>query len=1179
MATPIDKEAAELLRGLRSGAGTPIDPEARKILQGMRAEVERMKPPPPPPPTVIFEPPPYQPRNPTGPTGRVIDPVSGKEFPRPGQGGVETAPQPMDTRALEQGLQTVQELPFKALSVFRDPATSVLNNLSDKVTAGYEREGPMGALTGALDALGEAPQKAKEGFLSPRPVPSTFLSKPLKKAGVNPWLAEGAQFVVDTFAGDPLHARMWGGLMGFMGKGTMAGLRKAGALDVTTPGVGKSANTLKAEREVQDIIKQYGVRGDAARNQLLREGAQVTKRLEEIWKKYPNAQIARQTADGRRVNLADELTTDWIEAGLDKARYRTRGEVERIAQQQGVDVKDLREAGNLISTTYQKSGRWLEEIGFLKPGTVDAYGGRYATQMYHFASHNPTDIQAAMRAAKELDAVAPEALDLGNKILRQVQQGRGTGFSTGKERQGLSALDRELMGQERQAGVVFSASIGKQASVGSKFQALKDISDNPDLFIPLSRAETRAGQVAPEAAEQLAGGARLAQQTQRQAVQALEQFEQEVLERASQRAQAATAELAKAEQQLAARGGWRGVPLKERPTLRKNIERLRAQSKVYQGEVSVEKALQNLYRPGDREAFRQRWLTLKAEAREAQRTSKSALQETGRAQRGTIPTTSQVPNEAPEGWVRAKFGPHEGYWHPVAAQALDEMTQSKNIPPAMKALDNIVASMAGAVRRYWAGYNPVTQLRNIPQNLAMAEGAAAARGIHYDASHAMRDIPLFWKAARGEVRDQFFDEYAARSRAFGGSSTQLGEIGRSLRTSIGIDTPGQKIKKGVEALREAPLKAFGGVEQLFKYSLFKRLRQSGIGADDAARITDKALFDHEDTNAIAYALNRWGFIPFAGTRSKALLNNIQIYMKNPDILYRYSGLPLRDRLTGVAGEEAEARAQVPDPYGRLRIPVPGMRDQYGRQQFVSGGPLSILPFEGLEPGQSKPGGIAENIISNLNPFAGSVFQPLINIGQNYDPYFGRPIVEEGSRPNEDVRRTYIEYLARAYLPGPIGRGIPRIKSAVDEQPQFASAGQEPETLVQALAAVGTGVRTLVPEGDAERMARVNANRIRRGMPNYRFLSDYETQVQRGSVRRQTFPELGWINSAEKARQTAELARKTLKRLAEGKEAKSVQEQGALRRQWDWVMALKEKQIQLTQQGSQIQQRINQARAE
>lgn len=948
MATKVDPQTQAILDQLRGGAGTAVDPSTQAILNDLRGQADRLKPAPvrvEMPRTTAA--PPSRPRNPNvqmGPHGRVLDPESGMEM---GLGKpVENAVQPLDTTGLEHGLEVAKDYAFKPLTFWVDPFTAVLNVTAEGAMKG-ERDPKLGPVLGSLAGAGKAavtqgPAAAFKGLVGP-PVAARFLNPPGYNAPgrpggvdlpISPQVDSRARhagnFLLQMFGSDAAAAKMFGGVVAMAAPEVRASIQSTGLLDKPIPGVGKSVNVLEGEAKLRNVVKQSFVKGDAAAGQIRREGDQVIKKVEGIYNGYRQRGVdfAKVTADGRRVNQADELVTHWIEAGRPGSTYGTRAAVEAEARKIGLDPADLRTIAGEVSRVYRKTGQWLEQVGFLKPGTVAHYGDQYAARLYHYASHNPTDIEAAIEAGRATGTISPEAEYLAMKVTKNAR--RGAGYSAAKGRKVTDPVVGEMLGREHQAGVTLGAALPKQAARGARFQALQEITQNPELF-----------------------------------------------------------------------------------------------------------------------------------------------------------SATQKP-----GWVERGYGNVKGWFHPVADDLIQGAANAGKETPAQR----LLSGYAGKIKSFWAGYNVPVQVGNIKQNIALSEGAAASRGIHWNPiTDLIPDTQAFAKAVANPGSDPFYEGLAQRSRAFTGESGQLRQAGSSLRNNLGIDTTAQKIGKVVRKVVEAPQHGFGKAEELFKYSLYKKLVKGGIPEDEAARITDKALFDHTDVDARVAALNKYGFMPFLSTRLKGLENSASIFFKNPDILLRHSGFRLGQTAMGMAGPEAAARDQLPNTSGKLRIPIPGMRDEQGRQRYATGQVFSQKPWDALNPAMS-------------NPFSGGVFAPIYNALQNQDPFKQEmtgegSIVKPGELPPLDAAGQRLKYAVQGSVPPLtpfLGRDWERIQRARNGETRYGGPLGQPESVTETFIGALTGTRLVTPLTPQEKLDQGNLNTMAR-MPNQDFLATYQTQLQGGEA--------------------------------------------------------------------------------
>lgn len=1006
MATPIAPEAEAILKrleGLGSGsAGTKVTPDAEAILRRLEAQGKRMTPPPPPPPEVVFKEPaaPRSGKYQYSPAGNVIDPVTGQEMRRGAP--VTNAPQTANTLPLERGLKALQGYAFKPRSAPFDPFVAALNVAVDEGLKSEATGGPVAGFTGFFRGLiTKSPRAAVKALTAP-PTTPTFISEPLRAEGVNPLVAEGAQLVVSTLLTDPMAARMWGGVLGFAGKRGRQLAEGMGLLDKPIGRGGKTIRQMGADQRLRQSAKQAFVHGDALAGQIKREGEMVLREAEKVYAKYRKrgVDLARRTPDGRRVNAADELVTDWIEAGTPGAKYGTRAQAEAAAKGVGFEVSDLRQLGTRISQTYGKSGRWLEKVGLLKPGTVDRFGGRYVARLYHVSSHNPDDIEAALRVAEELGTLSPQAVQRGQQVLRRASQG---GFSSVKPRKLTEFAEREGYLAERQAGVTLGAALPKQAKLGARGEALRQISENPELF---SKAEV-------------------------------------------------------------------------------------------------------------------------------------------------------------SGWIQSKVGPVEGYFHPMALQVIEDALRR---PPDSKALA-VLAEAARIIKTGWATYNVPVQLGNVKQNVALMEGATAARGIHWNplqiGKEMMANLPTMLKAARGEIKDPFFEGLASRSRAFASESGMLGKAGQSLRGSIGIDTTAQRIGKGAKALANLPPTAFGKVEQLGKYSLYKKLVQQGVPEDEAAQIVDRALFDHMDVDARVAALNKYGILPFLSTRIKGAENSLAIWLKNPDILLRHSGLRLGQAGFAVASPEAQQRDELRRPGEQLPLYLPGMTGPQGRPLAATGQLFSQNPLVALNPEMN-------------DPFAGGVLGPAREALQNFDEFKRQVtgesfIVKPGEVPALEAILARVKHAAQGTVPTltpGVGREWQALGRAAEGVSTYGGPFAEPEPVGLVVLRALTGIRIKeAPETQREGLTRATQN-LRESLPNQRYLFNYLAALRRGGVQPDRFQDWMLPGDAKTANIWAKTAMDATLKYVVGKQGKQndPETQAKIRRLASWIVQLEQRHQELTGKG-------------
>ncbi|MGH9650941.1 MAG: hypothetical protein ACRD3I_10780, partial [Terriglobales bacterium] len=399
-------------------------------------------------------------------------------------------------------------------------------------------------------------------------------------------------------------------------------------------------------------------------------------------------------------NKADELVSHWIEAGDKAASFRTRALVEAEAARIGFRPEDLRSIAADVQQVYGKSGRWLESVGMLKPGTVNALGSRYVAQLYHVASHNPRDIDAALKVAQALGALDPRALKLGQEVLNRAA---GGGYSALKSRTVETAAGREALLREKQAGVVLAGALPKQARVGARGFALKQISENPELFRPATTLE----EVAPRFTADQASKAGVEGTGLRSQLESLQTRRKE-LERlrgelpGRKQIQSAGEQGRSRIRVLEGRltGMRQHQKVKPTPSLPKLIAA--SEREIAGIRYRLEKDANRVLAHGVYE--KQIKGSLKLEKQLGSQIGKSTA-EAGKVGRGLAPTEKAISNEGPPGWVKVDVGPLKGWLHPVAHDVVKQMLEFKEMTPAQK----LLVKYARTIKSFWAGYNPVVQ--------------------------------------------------------------------------------------------------------------------------------------------------------------------------------------------------------------------------------------------------------------------------------------------------------------------------------------------------------------------------------------------------------------------------------------------------------------------------------------
>jgi len=528
MPTKVDKKIQAILdRGNQqlSGAasGTPVDPATQAILDRGHQEVANMQPPAPVTTLPAPETPPVYPtpvmagRYPLGPHQRVIDPTTGAEFGVPGQAPHEN-PQPTLAQQAIEGVNTAGTITGKVLHPVLRVLSAIINPLEAAAQHTFETadkeawdsknhpEVPFAArVAHNAAALGKGLLTSGPAMAAAATSPEIVNTSPFSLPGIkgkpifpgvkpgstaDQWIRGGLNAATSMAVGE-LGGPVQGALVTKAGGAVGRGLSKAGALDAVIPGVGKSINQLRQEGELTQASARLLSKAEGRSGQIMAAALKTRESAKQVYadlaKKGVN--LVGKNAVGKPVNAVDEFVYHWIEAGEQGAKYATRADVLNDAAALGHSPEQaqlIRQAvqkiGSDYSNAWQQVGHHLEYVGYLKPGTVQAMGGRYAAYMYHAASHNPSDIEEWLSAASQQGLLTPEAEALGSELLGARATGRPRGgINPGKARKGLTFAERQGLGAEFQASPIFSKSLQRDTQIAAKLGAMKLIAAHPDL--------------------------------------------------------------------------------------------------------------------------------------------------------------------------------------------------------------------------------------------------------------------------------------------------------------------------------------------------------------------------------------------------------------------------------------------------------------------------------------------------------------------------------------------------------------------------------------------------------------------------------------------------------------------------------------------------------------------------
>lgn len=524
------------------------------------------------------------------------------------------------------------------------------------------------------------------------------------------------------------------------------------------------------------------------------------------------------------------------------------------------------------------------------------------------------------------------------------------------------------------------------------------------------------------------------------------------------------------------------------------------------------------------------------------------------------------------GWLKIPeggFGELGGkYVPPAVAHFLKNSFQTDQVNnPALKAL----AWVSGVVKSNITTLNLPMIMHKAKFDQVLSEGTAASEGVAFTPAMVKRAAIARKAWLKSGQAPPAIQALMDETRAFTPGGSSVGDLGKSLGASLGIETTGQKIVAGAEKLKNATRQGIGAVEQTYKIALTEALAKK-YGYAKAAQIAHETISgDHMTSyiaNAAIRAVEKYGGIPFVTARSKAAPLMLKIALENPQILRRWSGVDVAQGMASAIGPEAKIRQQIAgDP---TAIPIPGMKDRYGRQRLLTTNPLEVNPATDLQHLGAGVGGAASSIASGLlntdfsRGFATGKFEP---------------IVKPGAMPPDMARQARLDYVTGRTGPGLFTRGIPGIGRAISGTTQYGGASQEPESVTEAAIRALTGARLTTPETMDEKGRRMQTNQDERSA-NQRFLDQYQSALARGEVTPSDHTQWPTPDNPRDMAEWYKNAFFNLQSVVQGAQEKpgSLAAQAKIRRLADWLHYLEGKLSEVGGSQDELAQALSQAMA-
>ncbi len=359
-------------------------------------------------------------------------------------------------------------------------------------------------------------------------------------------------------------------------------------------------------------------------------------------------------------------------------------------------------------------------------------------------------------------------------------------------------------------------------------------------------------------------------------------------------------------------------------------------------------------------------------------------------------------------------------------------------------------AMEGSLRKWVTVRNPFRHPRQLAENhLALAFGDPKAALNVPAMRQAFRD---FARGARGETDVAYWEEYKGSNLWYsdivrgefetvwrGVDTIQPGSVPLSLAERMALWAETNPAASRLLASDVFAEKLYRAEDQVYKYYLYRTLRERGLSPEQAEYRTSRTFFDYSDVPPIVRAANR--FIPFApnvtwqftrilGTalRDRPATTTLKLAL----LLYGYAFM--REQFMRAAGiteqDERNMGKLAPEWY---EVPLP-ITDSKGRNLKVS--LLWLLPFgeifflSDLLAGDQD---VERGLVAAARKFLPMSLQPVATAVSGRGP-FGEKVLR-GTETREEAAEKMGWAVLKGWLPGLLGQYWDRLY-------QNAAAGEE-----------------------------------------------------------------------------------------------------------------------------------------
>lgn len=562
----------------------------------------------------------------------------------------------------------------------------------------------------------------------------------------------------------------------------------------------------------------------------------------------------------------------------------------------------------------------------------------------------------------------------------------------------------------------------------------------------------------------------------------------------------------------------------------------------------------------------------------------------GQMELAANPEFAQPLATAPAHWVNfAGEGPLKGLAvHPGIARLLEVRAA-----PAEGIIEGFLNRRAPTAGRAWTSLNrgmrklwlsaPYTQLNIISGHYQLASAAAELNHTRFTMPQYATALSELRAAAKGGKPARYLQEALAQTDILSSKGNLIPKGARRIGAGFGVETTAQKALAAPGQAYDWYRGQTHGALAGGKYGLYKALRGSGKGVDEAARITRNATINYSDVGPLTAALERDNLAPFITFPLRAVSQYLQQAVRRPDLFYTGSGERARRFLDVLADDYAKKHGQRPEAQaGRRRgdagladFPIPGRRTPQGYQAYASAPILAPIMHHFAHSGAEDPVGFLQSQVQHLFPLGQAAGQAITGLTAQ-----GKPIIPSGSIPgttgqfpvdvltNKDAALLALHHFGKQFSPAiSIGE---RLANAARGTTPVSSPRLGVQTLKEALGQTLLGVRVGPNIARSEQQANVLA--LQRMIPQLQAIKGTAFAHMNELMAGKAQPPPEFVAKAKEFGKEADVkaaishAQKQLDNVNAGQQYDLAEKQRLTVRWMDWIAALLIRQKELLQSG-------------